>query len=319
MTTVKQALEMPPTHVEEGDGPIDIVGVATYNAGWNHCLDVDQVKEKAIDEAMERLADVVAAPEYTGDYQTALIHHMGRAAFDGFDDLRHSIESAKEIEESKPAQGIIPVILNYTSREDQRRSQSMTAFVAVDPKQPFRSKVIHEIDVQQEGFVAPISVTTRELSLVGQATVINTNLANLGIATDDNIFGDVLRSFDGEFVVRQTTQKDPRNRKRPTGLPPENEFVRGWSPHIRNFDHFIIRNTAMLVGWKEISERLFECIPEQNAGLSYIERVVNFFEQAEQLDALTKQSPDMAKNVALSREIVDRLAELGTPAEKSAD
>lgn len=318
MTTVAQALKMPPNHVEKTDGPIDIVGVADYNARWNRCSDADQVKEAAIDEAMDRMADVLGAPDYTGDYQTALIHHMGRSAFDGFDNLRQSIESAKEIEESRPAAGIIPVILNYDSRIGERRFQNMTAFLAVDPKQPFRSKVVHETDVQQGGFIEPISVTTRKLSIVGRATVIDRDLAGLSMhseGADNRHFR--IESFEDEFVVRQITQKDPHNRKLPRELPTYRQLVSVRRDREENFDHFINRYLRTLVGWNEISERLFGHMPQQQAALGYIKHVVRFFDEAGQLDALRKHSPDMAKSIDLSTEIVAKFAELGTPAKKS--
>lgn len=273
----------------------------------------DAIRNAAADKAMDSLADILAEPEYVGDVQTALIHHLRRDAFDWYlsdhmlpDYLKLEQRIAKAGEESDVP---VPVVMSYQihngggSQSNGGWPNFETALVAVDADKPhFHSTIEHKRDIQERGFAGPLAVTTRSISLLGSTVRLegldlgNHMRSGAGAPQGPRALEHWRSRHTGdEFVLHATKVTSGNNSVHPPDVARE-----AASTEVERF----YSEQHPLVGWEAIVKfvsgsilNTFEAaLRDDNqegssATLRYMGSLAGFFEEVGQLDALLENSP----------------------------
>jgi hypothetical protein len=233
-----------------------------------------------LEEAMMGLRDALIQPEYVGDSETALVHYLGRSAFDDIYSeglIRFSRFFGQELD--KQATGDpIPVLVAYDAApysEPTRREQ--TALVIVDMgKDSFRSFVEHERDVVKPGFADEVAVTTRTLTLLGDTVTIDADLIGWGTgATPVDPTVRIVAGRDGVILDKRVVIDGENGSKPATNDPRRSIHERSVSLHDDNYD----------LGWMNIGDRIARGIRHvanhRNTApstLGHVSRLIKFFE-----------------------------------------
>jgi len=260
------------------------------------------MRQQAVGQIMEDMAEVLAQPLYTGDIDSALIHHMGRAAFTPKEewwhhDVQDYVQFAEQVEEQAETADSVPVLFSFSRKGDTGLyTINETALTVVDSDPPrFQSRVEHERNVEREGYVGRIAVIRRTLLLLGDTTVIKADLTAGRVKQAPVIPSQVRIEESGEgLVLSQTTQIDGHNR---STVP----LKRDYDGSKIDIEHFGIHQNA-LIGWEQIVPVLTKGVyyATQNndavqTSLQHVLRLRNFFEKSGQLEELCDHSPIMKK------------------------
>lgn len=132
-----------------------------------YMMALSTARDRVIDDVMADVAELMAQPVYEGDLDHALVHHFGRAAFEG-EDTKPFTEFAKAIQEAES--DVVPFLLSVNPNEhpEDARYASYTVFAVVDPSNlMFRSETSRRKEVKMHAFTDETAgVTDKKLSLV---------------------------------------------------------------------------------------------------------------------------------------------------------
>jgi hypothetical protein len=150
-----------------------------------------EAKAAQIDTIMGGFGDTLTSPKYVGDIDLALIHHMGRAAFDDEEFTKPYIDLSRVIsaEHQRTGDAIVPVILLFHNYDETgAKVSSSTAFVKAKPTDSFMSEKMRSEQVMHtyagsmvDGVWQPDTemVTQSTLSLHGKTTIFSGNIMHL--------------------------------------------------------------------------------------------------------------------------------------------
>lgn len=134
-------------------------------------------KDRIIDAQLADMGDLLTQPEFQGDLDTALIHHLGRAAFNQdevktFEAFAHALGQAEDPE--------TPVLftINPAGHPNTEVGANYTNLLIVDPSNlVFRSVTSRREGVRMHAFTdQTASVTDKSLSLVAPGAAISGDL-----------------------------------------------------------------------------------------------------------------------------------------------
>ncbi len=306
--------------VEATQGPIDAVTHTRYQM-TDEAARADRMR--AMHQVLGELEPVLAQPVYDGDIETALIHHMGRAAFGhggyGSDAVNNYRRFAGAIDKDT-AEGPTPVLLVSQIRSGHgTHGNTETALVMVDPeKTSFRSSVVHERDLHERGHAHKIAITRRSIALVGVTSTIHADISGYG---GDHVLGihdgADLHEGQDELVLSQRSVIDGKNGRGPITV--EHDGFR------RDIDRMgIISTPKYIVGWDRISGALVEKVNDIARGhheqhqkgqdvFPYVLNLRGFLERTGQLEVLLGHSAPLKKIFKHADALEESISDLTPP------
>lgn len=248
-------------------------------------------------------------PDFYGDLDEALLHHMGVHAFGEpfitgtapYLDIANGI--AKRSEEER-----VPVLFRHDSRYGQDNELAKTStIVDVGSNRPvFRSSFTHRKDIEWPGIDKKVSVTVRTLSLLGATYEIRGDILDPSTLEDEV----TVRRQAGGLLLAKHQVIHPTNRltapaDRTYGAAEKVfDIVRGGeNPHNGAL------GDEVLVGWDEIAYRLAKAVseissegnPRRGAQYEYLLKVgdwLNAYPRGHQM--VKDYNADMARMLSLA-------------------
>ena len=257
-------------------------------------LDPDVSRKLEIEQAMRDLRGDLAEPVYEGYAETALVHHLGKAAFQdshSLDHLRFS-RMIRQERDADPAEHALPVLISYTGSRKDDITERQTALVVVETGDvTYRSEYEHKRNIEKAGFAGKVAATTRTLTLLGPTTTVDADLVDWGGRLEPiDPCAQVLSGQDG-LVLSKRTSFDGRNGDKPTKNDPDASRVdQGVSLYDGNY----------ALGWENIAITIGRNLramakDRQKSGnvMSQTLKINQFFDQSGYSKDLLKTDPNL--------------------------
>ncbi len=244
-------------------------------------------KSKAIQEIMDGLSDTLAEPTYTGDVETALIHHMGEEAFHDDEVTGRYTElvepAGKEAEKTDGR--AVPVLMVYKEHPDS--DVKTTVFIRVpEGNVQFTSKVEEEEGVRMHAFTGRMvkNEETDEEEWEPTTATVTHRLLSLE-ASASTFIGDLLESDEPISVKEDAvhglvlSESHVAEGGYGSGMPSDYAFRNHSINRLGgDIDSMNDEDPVILAGWEEIDNAIVQRLKSGGEpSMEEIERVQKFF------------------------------------------
>lgn len=136
-------------------------------------------KNRIIQAQLAGMADLLTQPEYLGDLDHALVHYLGRAAFNQ-NEVKGYQALAEAIGEAEGPELPVLIAINPAEHPTTEAGANYTNLVMVEPANlVFRSVTNHRDEVKMHAFTDQVAaVTEKQLSMVAPGAAISGDLSD---------------------------------------------------------------------------------------------------------------------------------------------